>query len=156
MIENTKHVDEMGTILSGTNPTDEQEEKEEKVYDVFGIKYDEKEAETLRLSREVRKEINRFVHGAQDQRLVVRKALLYKNLLKHRIWLDDQITKIEKELAASNCEVYSAEDQSVIIAREVEGSKEKVVFVEPLTYSQASRAQEFYLNKNLKGRNIVV
>lgn len=130
-------------------------EKEEQVFDAYGVKYNEAEAKALRLSRETKREINRTRSGASGRDLIIRNAYLYKMLLKYRIWLDEQVTEIENRLSEANCEVYFTDDSSVVIAREVEGTDTKVVFVEPLTYTNSNRARDFILGKDLKGKNIV-
>lgn len=130
-------------------------EKEEQVFDAYGVKYNEAEAKALRLSRETKREINRTRSGSSGRDLIIKNAYLYKMLLKYRIWLDEQMTEIEGKLAEANCEVYFTDDSSVVIAREVENG-ERVVFVEPLTHANSNRARDFILGKDLKGKNIIV
>lgn len=132
--------------------------EERKVFDVFQVKYDDDEAKSLRLSRETKREISKFLFGNKGGRdLLFKKAFLYKMLLKYRIWLDKKITHIEKELADANVEAYFTDDSSVVIARELEGLEngEKIVFVEPLNFSNSNRARDFMLGKELKGKNVV-
>jgi len=82
------------------------------------------------------------------------KAEIYYNYLLLGQWLDEEISKLEKELSECNTEIYFPKINRVVITRNI-GESEKVTFVEEISKSQKKRAVKYEISKELKNRNLV-